>query len=150
MLWLRSKVHSYRFRQLNFYEDETLFAGSRQYMLIKSSQKGLISKEETGKVQISGCDFVLGLGTLKTYIDESIKTFCNINRIISDIYAMVEDGVTNLDSIVNIIGRKIKELSLNRGQDKGEGVFMLIILLQNNFSSLKKAENNENQVHKKR
>ena len=44
--------------------------------------------------------------------------FCNINRLISDIYAMVKDGLSDMDTIVKILGRRIGELAMKSDQNK--------------------------------
>lgn len=43
------------------YEDTELYSGEKEYMIVKSDQKGLISKQESSKASIKDCDFVLVL-----------------------------------------------------------------------------------------
>lgn len=43
-------------------------------------------------------------------LDEKLLGVCNISRIIRDMYGLVSDGLKSMDTIVNIIGRKIGEL----------------------------------------
>ena len=44
---------------------------------------------------------------MREYVEKFLLNFCNINKAISDIYALVADGLHDFDTIVNIIGRKI-------------------------------------------
>ena len=47
-------------------------------------------------------------------------TFCNINRLLADIFCLVTDGLGDLDTIAKILGRRISELKKERSKNKGD------------------------------
>lgn len=61
-------------------------------------------------LEIKGCDFVLVIGKEEFNIDEKLLNVCNISRMIRDIYGLILDGLKCMDTIANIVGRRISEL----------------------------------------
>jgi hypothetical protein len=35
--------------------------------------------------------------------------FCNIKRVVVDVFRLISDGVNDLDAVANITGRKIRD-----------------------------------------
>jgi hypothetical protein len=62
---------------------------------------------------------------------------CNVSRIVSDVYSLVADGLSSLDVIVNILGRKLSELGQNGSRQKSGEISILIILVQNDVDRYK-------------
>lgn len=40
--------------------------------------------------------------------------FCNVNRLIGDIFCLITDGLRDLDTIANILGRKVSDIKNER------------------------------------
>jgi hypothetical protein len=59
------------------------------------------------KVELKKYPFVLIMGNDVYTLDEIVMGVANLHKLTALIVELVEDGVRDIDTIVNIIGRKI-------------------------------------------
>lgn len=53
---------------------------------------------------------MLIIGTVLINLEESTINFTNLHKLVSFVFELIADGVRNIDTIINILGRKLVEL----------------------------------------